>query len=192
MESILEFIPVLGLIAGTIIGYSVNSEQIIYYIAYAVLITTAIQFLGHAVLRIKMKKTTLITGVLVFLFFGATVLFKNESFTYIKPTVLSWLLALGFYLLPKIKGKTAFDYMLNGQMEIPAPIMMKVNNWWVWFNVLAGLINLVIFIGIINGMFTKDMWVGYKFALIGVSFVFTLLLIFYLFKHNTLKAENKE
>lgn len=189
MESILEFIPVLGLIVGTVMGYMINSEAIIYYIAYALLITTAIQFAGHFALRIKMKKSTLITGLVVMAFCAATVLFKNEAFIYIKPTVVSWAFALGFYLLPKIKDKTAFDYILNGQMEVPKPVMTKANNWWVWFNFLAGLVNLLIFIGIENGMVSKDWWVSYKFILIGVSMVFTGFIIYYLFKHNELKEE---
>lgn len=189
MESLLEFIPVLGLVIGTIMGYMINSEAIIYYIAYALLITTAVQFAGHAVLRLKMKKSTLITGVVVMLFCAATVLFKNESFIYIKPTVVSWVFALGFYLLPKIKGKTAFDYLLNGQIEVAKPVMMKANNWWVWFNFLAGLVNLLIFIGILYNVVSKDWWVSYKFVLIGVSMVFTGLIVYYLFKHNQLKEE---
>lgn len=189
MESLLEFIPVLGLVIGTIMGYMINSEAIIYYIAYALLITTAVQFAGHAVLRLKMKKSTLITGVVVMLFCAATVFFKNESFIYIKPTVVSWVFALGFYLLPKIKGKTAFDYLLNGQIEVAKPVMMKANNWWVWFNFLAGLVNLLIFIGILYNVVSKDWWVSYKFVLIGVSMVFTGLIVYYLFKHNQLKEE---
>lgn len=189
MESILEFIPVLGLVVGTIMGYMINSEAIIYYIAYALLITTAIQFVGHFALRIKMKKSTLITGLVVMAFCGATILFKNEAFIYIKPTVVSWLFALGFYLLPKIKGKTAFDYLLSGQMEVPKAVMAKANNWWVWFNFLAGLVNLIIFIGILYNVVSKDWWVSYKFVLIGVSMVFTGFIVFYLFKHNELKEE---
>ncbi len=192
MESFLEFLPIVGLIAGTVLGYSFDGEHIIYYIAAATLVATALQFVGHVLFKIKIKKVTLITGVLVFVFFGATLIFQNESFTYIKPTVLSWLLALGFYLLPKIKGKTAFDYMLNGQLEVSHVEMIRVNNWWVWFNIFAGLVNLLIYIGIINAVISKDYWVGYKFALIFVSMAFTGFLIFYLFKHSEHSEDQTE
>ncbi len=105
----------------------------------------------------------------VCVFGGATLLFRDQTFLYWKPTVFNWGLALLFGGSQFIGGRNLMERILSNQLTLPPSAWSRL--CWLWtgnFAVVGGL-NLVV-----AYRFSESFWVSYKlYSAIG----FTLLLV---------------
>ncbi|MDE0363654.1 MAG: septation protein IspZ, partial [Rhodospirillaceae bacterium] len=89
MQALIDFLPI-------IVFFAVYQAADIYVATAALIVAMALQ-IGFQWLRTRtVNRMLLISGGLVFLFGGITLLFRNPIFIQWKPTVVNWLFAAGF------------------------------------------------------------------------------------------------
>ncbi|MBF0454923.1 MAG: septation protein A [Magnetococcales bacterium] len=160
------------------------------YTATAVLIATvALQSLYLWFRHGRVPPAQLLTLVLLVLFGGATLLFRDPLFIQWKPTLLQWIMA-GVFLGSHFLGDQVIIKRLMGrQMEMPDSIWNRLNLAWVLFFLVSGGLNLYV-----AKNFNENTWVNFKlFGLMGLMFLFILaqgLLLSRYFKEPA-KAQEK-
>lgn len=192
MHTLLELLPLLGLGGGYFIGKSINPDQAMFYLSYGAIIGTLLQFAVYKVTRQKMQKMTAITGWLLIVFATLTIVLQNDLFVKLKPTVLSWAFAVGFWGYAFFKKQTLLELMIGSQFELPAPKWFTLNWAWIIFNILVGLANLLVVWQITQGSLSNDAWLTFKFALLPVSLIFVAGQTVYLLKNGSMKDNNEQ
>jgi intracellular septation protein len=98
---------------------------------------------------------------------GATLMFRNPTFLYWKPTVLNWLIAIVFLGSQWIGDKTIVQRMLGSAAELNPQQWIRLNQIWVTFFV----INLYVAYN-----FSEAFWVKFKlFGMLGLTLVFVII-----------------
>lgn len=127
----------------------------------------------------RVEKMLWISLVLVVVFGGLTLFFKNEAFIKWKPTLLYWIFAGSLLFSASILKKNAMQALLGEQMKLPAAVWSKLNLAWILFFIAMGLINLFVAFN-----FSTDAWVNFKlFGGMGLLFAFVLVQGMLLSKH---------
>ena len=173
MSQLLEIIPIIGFF----IAYKT------YDIYIAITILMILMTLGLILLKTQKKPITnmqLMSWLLVLIFGGITLVFRNEIFIKWKPTVLNWGFGIAF-LVSQFIGKENFTKKLMSQASIEAPnfVWKNLNYAWVIFFIFSGALNIFI-----AYTFSTDIWVNFKlFGLIGLTFLFAIGQAIYLKKY---------
>jgi intracellular septation protein len=108
-------------------------------------------------------------GVIV-IFGGATLLFKNETFIKLKPTVLYWLFSGVLLAAFLIFRKNLIRSMMEQQVQLPEPVWVKLLFSWILFFVTMGILNLYVAFN-----YSTDAWVNFKlFGGMGLMLVFVV------------------
>lgn len=133
----------------------------------AVIVQATVQWIKHR----KLSPMMLTSAVLVLIFGGITLIFRNETFIQWKPTIAYWLFAAGFLISPLFNhGKTVVEQMLGEQFKLESHLWKKLNLIWVLFFIFLGAINLWLLYS-----FDLPTWVTWhSAALIGLTFIFML------------------
>lgn len=175
MKQIAEFIPIiLFFLAYQMKGDTVSLGEWSYtmdgiFSATAVLIVaTALQVLLTWVFTRELEKRLLWLLAAVCVFGGATLLFRDQTFIFWKPTVFNWVLALVFGASHFIGDRNLMERTLGSQISLPKPIWSRLLWLWVGNFSLVGALNLVV-----AYQFSEAFWVSYKLY---SAFGFTLLL----------------
>ncbi|MEE4191808.1 MAG: inner membrane-spanning protein YciB [Halieaceae bacterium] len=175
MKQIAEFIPIiLFFVAYQMKGDTVSLGEWSYtmdgiFSATAVLIVaTALQVLLTWVFTRELEKRLLWLLAAVCVFGGATLLFRDQTFIFWKPTVFNWVLALVFGASHFIGDRNLMERTLGSQISLPKPIWSRLLWLWVGNFSLVGALNLVV-----AYQFSEAFWVSYKLY---SAFGFTLLL----------------
>jgi len=172
MKLLFDFLPILLFF----VAYKLAD----IYVATGVLIVVTIAQTGWTWLRQRrVEKLPLITAGLVLALGGATLLLKDPMFVKWKPTVVNWLFAVAFLGSCFIGRKTVLERMLGGQLELPAPIWVKLTFAWAIFFLAMGVANLYVAF-----TFDENTWVNFKlFGMLGLTVVFVLAQAFYMSRH---------
>lgn len=150
------------------------------YVATAVAIAaTALQVAVAWLRKRKVEPMHLITLVLIVVFGGATIYFKDETFIKWKPTVVNWLFGLAF-LLSQVFGERPFvERMLGSNVQLPPPIWRRLNLMWAVFFLTLGVVNLFVAYS-----FDTETWVNFKlFGLLGLTLLFAVAQSIYLSRY---------
>ncbi len=131
--------------------------------------------LGH------FEKMPLITLVTLVVLGGATLLFRNEAFIKWKPTIVYWILGLGFLLSQWIGHKPAIQRIAENSIQLNPAAWPRLNLSWVVFFIGMGFLNIYVMQN-----FDTDTWVNFKlFGSLGLTFLFVLGQSIYMFRHRT-------
>lgn len=164
MNQLFELVPLIGFFA----AYK------LYDIYVAVIVLMALMALGLIITKLQKKTITSmqwVSFVLVLVFGGISVFFRNEIFIKWKPTVLNWGFAVAF-LVSQYVGKKNFTERLLTAAKIEAPkhIWQRLNWAWVIFFVVSGALNIFV-----AYQFSTDIWVNFKlFGLFGLTLLFAV------------------
>ena len=153
----------------------------IYVATITAIVATVVQ-VGVAWVRTrKIEPTHIITLVLIVVFGGATIYFKNEIFIKWKPSVVNWLFGIAF-LLSQVFGKRTFvERMMGGNVQLPANIWRRLNLMWAVFFITLGFVNLFVVYS-----FDTETWVNFKlFGLLGLTLFFVVVQSIYLSRYMT-------
>ena len=175
MKQLAELVPlILFFIAyqmkGTTVSIGEWSHTLdgIFSATAVLIIATALQVLLTWLLTRELEKRLLWLLGAVCVFGGATLLFRDQTFLYWKPTVFNWVLALVFGASNFIGDRNLMERTLGGQLELPKPVWNKLLWLWVGNFTMVGALNLVV-----AYQFGEAFWVSYKLY---SAFGFTLLL----------------
>ena len=142
----------------------------IYWATVAIIISMAVQIVVQWIRTRTVNKMLLVSGGLVFVFGGATLLLQDRIFIQWKPTIVNWLFAAAF-LASHFIGKriTVAERVMGEGLELPSQVWSQVNAIWVVYFLVLGAANLFV---VYN--FSEEIWVNFK--LFG-TLAFTLLLV---------------
>ena len=155
------------------------------YTATAVAIgTTIAQIIYSKIRHGNVDKMLMISGVIITVFGGATLLLKDPSFIQWKPTILYWLFSASLLAGQFIFKKNIIRNMMEAQISLPDNIWARLNLAWAALFLALGFLNLYVAFN-----YSQDTWVNFKlFGTTGIMFAFiiaqTLLLSKYLPKED--------
>lgn len=136
----------------------------------------------------KIEKMHIITLILVLVFGGATIYFKEPSYLIWKVTIANWLFALIFFSSHFIGHKPIIKRMMDHMIQLPESVWTKLSLSWITFFTLLGTINL--FIGF---NYDFDTWVDFKFyGLMGLTLAFTILQSIFISKYIQPENDKEE
>jgi intracellular septation protein len=172
MKLLFDFLPILLFF----IAYKLAD----IYVATAVLIAVTLAQVGWIWLRQRrVEKIPLFTAGLVLALGGATLILHDPIFVKWKPTVVNGLFALVFLGSCFIGQKSLLERMMGEQLELPAPIWVKLTLAWAAFFLAMGLANLYVAFN-----FDENTWVNFKlFGMLGLTLVFVLAQAAYMSRH---------
>lgn len=140
--------------------------------ATAVLIAaTTLQVIITWFLTHKLEKRLLWLLAAVSIFGGATLVFRDQTFIFWKPTVFNWVLALVFGGSHFIGERNLMERTLGHQIQLPHAIWTRL--LWLWTGNFALVGSLNLFVAYRMG---EAFWVSYKlYSAIGFILLLTII-----------------
>lgn len=144
-----------------------------------VIVATLLQVVVLKAMRKPVDKMLWAGLVIVVVLGGLTLWFHDETFIKWKPTVIYWMMALGFLITEIVLGRKMLAQMMGGQVEAPDAVWRKLGWAWVLFFASMGVLNLWVAFN-----FPLDTWVSFKmWGSLVLTLVFTLAQGVYLSRH---------
>jgi intracellular septation protein len=163
-------------VSGGVVGLT---EAPVLLATVVVIVATVLQIVTLKALRKPVDKMLWAGLVIVVVLGGLTLWFHDETFIKWKPTVIYWLMALGFLVTEIILGRKMLRQMMGGQLTAPDAVWRRLGWAWVGFFAFMGVLNLYVAFN-----FPLDTWVSFKmWGSLGLTLVFTLAQGMYLSKH---------
>lgn len=178
MKQLAELIPLILFF----IAYQMKGEQIsllgwnhtmdgIFSATAVLIIATAVQVLLTWILTRELEKRLIWLLLAVSIFGGATLIFRDQTFIFWKPTVFNWVLACAFAGSHFIGDRNLIERALGSQIELPKTVWTKLLWLWTGNFALVGALNLAVAYGM-----GEAFWVSYKlYSAIGFTVVLTAI-----------------
>lgn len=150
MKLLADFLP--------IILFFVAYEVWDIYVATAVAIAASAIQIGWTLLRgRKVEPMQWTTMLVIAVFGGMTLFFRDETFIKWKPTVVYALFAVGLLVARHAMGRNLIRAMMEKQVRLPEAVWGSLN--WVWAGFFACMAVLNILVAY---SFSTDLWVQFK------------------------------
>lgn len=164
MQLLFDFFPVIAFfVAYKLADIYVATAVIIV----AVVLQTGIQWVRHR----KVSSMALISGVLVLVFGGLTLLIQDKAFIQWKVTVVNWLFSAAFLASMLFGERTLIERMLGETVQLDRALWRRLNVAWALFFLVLGAINLYVAYS-----FSESFWVNFKlFGVLGLTLIFALV-----------------
>jgi intracellular septation protein len=118
----------------------------------------------------KVEKMLLVSGVIIGILGGVTLLLHDKTYIMWKPTVLYWVLAATLIISNLFFKKNFIQQMMTKMIDAPTSIWNKLNLAWAIFLVLLGFLNLYVAFN-----YTENAWVNFKlFGVTSIMFIFII------------------
>jgi intracellular septation protein len=158
------------------------------YVATAVAIAATIVQVGLVWFKTrKIEKMHVVTLAMIFIFGGATLMLKDETFIKWKPTVINWIFGLAFLASQFFTKKPLVERMMGGTLHLPPIIWRRLNMIWALFFIALGCANLFVIYS-----FDTNTWVNFKlFGMLGLMILFVVIQAMYLSRYVTLHPETE-
>jgi intracellular septation protein len=163
MQLLFDFFPVIAFfVAYKLADIYVATTVIIV----AVILQTGLQWVRHR----KVSSMALISGALVLVFGGLTLLIHDKAFIQWKVTIVNWLFAAAFLASMAFGERTLIERMLGESVQLDRPLWRRLNVAWATFFIVLGGLNLYV-----AYRFSENVWVNFKlFGVLGLTLVFAL------------------
>jgi intracellular septation protein len=161
-------------------GGVVGPNEAPVLLATVVVIVATLAQIGWLVARGRKVDMMLWVSLgLVVVLGGATIWFHSETFIKWKPSVLYWVMGLGFWISRAVFRKNLLQTLMGEQLQLPAAVWQRLNFAWIAFFGLMGLANIYVAYS-----FSTATWVNFKlFGGIGLMLLFTLAQGLYLSRY---------
>ncbi len=164
MKLLFDFFPVIAFF----VTYKIAGDMFVAtgVIIVAVIAQTAWQWFRHR----KVSQMALISGLLVLIFGGLTLLIHDKVFIQWKVSVVNWLFAAGFLASRYFGDKLLIERMMSENVQLERPVWQTLNWAWIGFFTALGFINLYVVYH-----FSEEVWVNFKmFGMLGLTVVFAI------------------
>ncbi|MDA9272264.1 septation protein A, partial [bacterium] len=139
-----------------------------------------LQVIIHRLKHQRYEKMHLISLGLILILGGATLFFHNPWFIKWKPTGIYWLSSLVFIGSIFVGKKTLIQKMMDGNINLPRKIWLRLTIAWAIYFMFMGALNLYVAYS-----YNTDIWVNFKlFGGAGFMILFVFLQALYLTKHS--------
>ena len=164
MKILIAFLPI-------VIFFAVYRLSDIYLATIAIIVTMLLQIIYQWLFTIQINKMLLTSTLLVTIFGGITLLFRNPIFIQWKPTIVNWIFALAFLFTHFVGEKTLIEIMMGKTINLEKKLWKKMNLMWFFNFIFLGAINLYV---VYN--FSEEAWVNFKlFGMLGITFIMAII-----------------
>ena len=117
----------------------------------------------------KIPMVPLLGGILITLFGGLTIYFKNPIFIYMKPTIINILFALGLIFGKFFTQEPVLKKLLGNALKLQDDGWKILNKRWALFFIGLAILNEIIW-----RTQSEEFWVNFKvWGMLPITFVFT-------------------
>ena len=114
----------------------------------------------------------LVSTIILIVFGGLSIFFKNETFFKMKPTIINVLFAV-ILIGSTFINKPVLKILLNSSMKLTDQGWSMMNKMWSGFFIFLALVNEIVW-----RTQTTDTWVNFKvFGILGITIIFTVIQI---------------
>lgn len=173
MSQLFELVPLVGFF----IAYKTHD---IYVAVVVLMVLMALGLVLHRAQKKTITNMQWVSFILIVVFGGITLFFRNDIFIKWKPTVLNWGFGLAFLVSHFVGNKNFTERIMSAaNLHAPKAVWNKLNISWVIFFVISGALNIIV-----AYRFSTDTWVNFKlFGLFGLTFIFAIGQAMYLKNH---------
>ena len=133
------------------------------------IIATIVSVLFVWVWEKKIPMVPLLSGILVTLFGGLTIYFKNPIFIYVKPTIINILFALGLIFGKFFTREPVLKKLLGNALKLKDEGWRILNQRWALFFIGLAILNEIIW-----RTQSEEFWVNFKvWGMLPITFIFT-------------------
>lgn len=151
----------------------------IYSATAVAMAASVVQVVFHRIKHKRYENMHLISLGLILVLGGATLFFHNPWFIKWKPTGIYWLSSLVFIGSSFIGKKPLIQKMMDGNINLPPKIWLRLNTAWAIYFLLMGTLNIYV-----AYYYDTDFWVNFKlFGGAGCMIVFVFIQAMYLTRH---------
>jgi intracellular septation protein len=164
MQLLFDFFPVIAFFLAFQLTHNI-------FVATAVIIGAVVLQVGiQLVRRQKISKMSLVSGALVLVFGGLTLIIHDQSFIQWKVTVVEWLFAIAFLASRFFGERTLVERLMGESLQLERHHWRQLNWAWIGFFLALGAINLYVAYS-----FSLGTWVNFKFyGVMGLTLLFVL------------------
>lgn len=164
------------------------SKQTAIFWATGLFMASVAAAIGYTLLKgRKLPPMLIITGIVVMVFGGLTLWLQDETFAFIKPTIINVLFAvtiLGSLAIGRNIWKTAFEHAFH----MPDHAWKIFALRWAAFYIVLAILNEILWRN-----FSKEFWVNSKiFLSIPLAIAFMAINLPFLMKHNIEQPEGAD
>ena len=117
----------------------------------------------------KIPYVPLMGAILITIFGGLTIFFKNPIFIYLKPTIINILFAVGLLIGKLSFQKNYLQLFLGGSIKLQDVGWDKLMYRWVSFFIFLALLNEVVW-----RTQSEEFWINFKvLGILPITFIFT-------------------
>lgn len=163
MKFILDIAPLVAFFAGYKLGGLMTATVLLLI---ATFVSLSITYIKHR----KIALSPLITGAVVAVFGGLTLIFNDETFIKIKPTLVNLLFAAILLAGEVFYRKGLLKYLFEAAFHLTDEGWRKLSLRWALFFMALAALNEYVW-----RHYPTEVWVDFKvFGLLGLTFLFTL------------------
>ena len=163
MQILLDFLPI-------IVFFATYKLAGMFAATAALMVAMAIQIAVQWFRQGSVNKMLLISGALVGVFGGITLVLRDPIFIQWKPTIVNWLFAATFLGSRFIGASTITERMMGQAVELDAAMWRQLNLMWVGNFSFLGAANLYV---VYN--YDEATWVNFKlFGMFGLTLLMAL------------------
>lgn len=151
MQLLFDFFPI-------IVFFAVFKLYGMYAATAAIMIAMAVQIAVQWLRTRSVSKMLLVSGLLVGLFGGMTLILRNPIFIQWKPTIVNGLFAIVFLGSHFIGKETIIEKIMGHAIELPSRMWAQLNAIWIANFVFLAIANIYV---VYN--FSEEIWVDFKF-----------------------------
>ncbi len=162
MQFFFDFLPL-------IVFFAAYKLADIYVATAAIIVVMTAQIGFQWIKQREINRMLLISGMLVLVFGGITLLLRDRIFIQWKPTIVNWLFAAGFLASQYIGEQPIIQRLMGEHIELTRAVWRQLNLIWVVYFLALGIANIFV---VYN--FDEATWVNFK--LFG-TLAFTVLMV---------------
>ena len=167
MKQLFEFFPLIIFFA---VYY--KSDKDLYISIAAVIIATLISLVAIYIKERKVSTMMLVSTIILIVFGGLSLFFKNEIFFKMKPTIINSLFAI-ILIASTYLNKPVLKMMLSSSIKLTDQGWSILNKMWTGYFIFLAILNEIVWRN-----YPTDTWVNFKvFGIMGVTIAFTILQI---------------
>lgn len=143
------------------------------------MIATIGQIIYSKIRHGAVDKMLMMSGIIITVFGGATLLLKDPQFIQWKPSILYWLFTAGLLGSQVFFKKNPIRSMMEKQISLPDAVWSRLNIAWALLFFALGFLNLYVAYN-----YSQDIWVDFKlFGITGIMFLFIIVQTFLISKY---------
>ena len=152
--------------------YYKNDKSLIIAIPPLIISTLIAVFIVY-ILEKKIPYVPLIGALLISIFGGLTIFFKNPIFLYLKPTIINILFAVILLLGKLVSNKNLLKLFLKNSIKLEENGWDKLLYRWIFFFIFLSVLNELVW-----RTQTEEFWVNFKvWGILPLTFLFTVFQI---------------